>query len=392
VNALLRRVHIPDLLFFSLVIFLASLGLVMVYSSSSVSALDHFGDSWFYLKRQAVFLAAGFSVMFLVLASDYHKWVRYGGWLLLASILSLMLIYVPGIGYSAGGALRWISLGGIGVQPAEFAKLACIVYMTWALVRKGENASSFTYGLLPMGIVAGLLAGLILMQPDFGNAVVLVFLAGVMVFLAGARISYLISVVLFSLPLVWALVMGKEYRRRRLMAFLDPWADMQNTSYQIVQSFTAFSQGGLWGSGLGNSREKLYYLPEVHTDFIGSVIGEELGFFGMALLAMAFALLVIRGYRIAMRAADPTGFLLASGCTTLIGIQAVLNLFVIMGLVPTKGLPLPFLSHGGSALITTFFACGMIQSVGRQAVLEGPLPSYPWLRKWGLGSPARVNS
>lgn len=383
VNALLRRVHIPDLLFFSLVIFLASLGLVMVYSSSSVTALDRYGDSWYYLKRQAVFLVAGFSAMFLVLTTDYHRWVRMGGWILGLTLVALALIFIPGVGHRAGGALRWLSLGGFALQPAEFAKLSCVIYMTWALVRKGENARSFTYGLLPMGIVAGLLAGLILLQPDFGNAVVLVFLAGVLIFLAGARVSYLISIVLFSLPLVWALIMGKDYRRRRLLAFLDPWSDMQNTSYQIVQSFTAFSQGGLMGTGLGNGKEKLYYLPEVHTDFIGAVVGEELGFIGITVLVLCFMLLVWRGYRIAMRAPDPTGFLLAAGCSTMIGIQGLLNLCVIMGLMPTKGLPLPFMSHGGSALLVTFIACGLIQSVGCRSVLEGPVPHYPWLKKWG---------
>jgi cell division protein FtsW len=234
-----------------------------------------------------------------------------------------------------------------------------------------------------MATVAGLLAGLILLQPDFGNAVVLLFLAGVLIYLAGARASYLISIVLFSLPVVWGLVMGKEYRRRRLLAFLDPWSDMQNTSYQIVQSFTAFSQGRIFGSGLGNGQEKLYYLPEVHTDFIGAVIGEELGFIGICVLILCFLALIWRGYRIALRASDPTGFLLAAGCTTMIGIQSLLNLCVIMGLLPTKGLPLPFISHGGSALLVTFLACGLIQSVGREAVFDGPVPQYPWLKHWG---------
>ena len=383
-NAFLRRMHIPDLFFFSIVIGLASLGLLMVYSSSSVTALDRFDDSWFYLKRQAVFLIAGFTCMFLVLATDYHRWVRAGGWLLGASVLSLCLLFVPGLGHRVGGGLRWLSFGGVGLQPAEFAKLACILYMTWALVRKGDSVRTFTYGLLPMGLVAGVLAGLLLMQPDFGNAVVLVFIAGVLIYLAGARISYLIGIVLWALPVMWALIMGTEYRKRRLLAFLDPWNDPRNTSYQIVQSFTAFSQGGLFGTGLGNSKEKLYYLPEVHTDFIGSVLGEELGFVGLTVVILCFLMLVIRGYRIAMRAPDPTGFLLAAGCSTLIGIQAMLNLCVIMGLVPTKGLPLPFFSHGGSAVLVMFIACGFIQSVGRQANLEGPIPPSSWLKRWGL--------
>jgi len=383
VNAFLRKVQIPDLIFFSVLCFLASLGLVMVYSASGVTALDRFGDSWFYFKRQALFVVVGFSAMFFVLATPYQKWVRLGGWFLLISAIALAAIFIPGVGLKAGGAQRWLSFGGLGIQPSEFAKLGCVIYMTWALVRKGENAKSFTYGLLPMGIVAACLAGLMLAQPDFGNAVCLVLIAGAMIFLAGARMAYLIGIILWSLPVVWALIMGVEYRRKRLMSFLDPWSDPQHTSYQILQSFTAFYQGGLWGTGLGNSQEKLYYLPEVHTDFIGSVVGEELGFVGISFVAVCFLVLVIRGYRIAMRACDSTGFLLAAGCSTLIGLQALLNFFVIMGMVPTKGLPLPFFSHGGSALLVTFIACGLIQAVGRQAHLDGPAPKRQWMEHWG---------
>jgi len=384
-NALIKRVHIPDIVFFSIVVFLASLGLVMVYSASSVTALDRFGDSFFYLKRQAVFLLSGFALMFLVISSDYRKWVKLGGWILGLTLLMLLAIFIPGIGHKAGGAWRWISLGGFHLQPAEFAKISCILYLSWALVRKGEQTEKFVYGLLPMGLVAGLLSGLMLLQPDFGNSVLLFFVAGVLLYLSGAKTTHIISIVLFSLPLIYALVMGKEYRRRRLLAFLDPWSDMKNTSYQIVQSFTAFSQGGWFGTGLGNSQEKLYYLPEVHTDFIGAVIAEELGFFGIAVLVLCFLVLTLRGFRIALRARDATGFLLAAGCSTLIGIQGLLNLSVIMGLLPTKGLPLPFISHGGNSLLATFLACGLIQSVARFASFDGPVPDRPWLKKWGQG-------
>ena len=383
-NEFLRRVHIPDLLFFTLVTVLTSLGLIMVYSSSSVTALDRFGESTFYLKRQAVFVLAGYVTMFMVLASDYHRWTRMGGWILLATFAILGAMFIPGVGHRAGGALRWISFGGFSFQPAEFAKISCILYMTWALVRKGNNVTSFTYGLLPMGLVAGMLAGLLLLQPDFGNAVVLVLIAGILMFLAGCRLSYLLGVILWSLPVVWILIMGSEYRRNRMLSCLDPWADPQNTSYQILQSFTAFYSGGLWGTGLGNSKEKLYYLPEVHTDFIGAVVGEELGFIGLTLMVLCFLVLVLRGFRIAMRASDPTGFLLAAGCTSLLGLQAMLNLFVIMGLAPTKGLPLPFISHGGSSLFVSLIACGLIQSVARHSNnLVGKAPHYPWLSRWG---------
>jgi len=353
-------------LFFALVLVLALFGLVMVYSASSVIALDRYADSWFYFKRQLVFILGGFFCMGLALATDYHRWVRSGGYILGAAILMLIAVHIPGIGVKVGGAQRWLLIGGVRFQPAEFTKIACVVYMAWALVRKGDNVKSFTYGLLPMGLVAGLLAGLLLLQPDFGNAVVLVFVSGVMLFLAGGRIAYLLGTAAVCAPVAWALVMGADYRKRRLLAFLDPWADPQNTSYQIVQSFTAFFSGGVWGQGLGNGQEKLHYLPEVHTDFIAAVVGEELGVIAVIVLILAFLLLVYRGYRIARNAKDRSGFLLAAGCTTLIGLQAVLNLGVVMGLLPTKGLPLPFISHGGSSLIMTFLACGLILSVAQK--------------------------
>jgi cell division protein FtsW len=375
----LNKIQIPDVLFFSVLIILSGLGLVMVYSASSITAWDRFQDSAFYLKRQSLFLVCGLLSMFFIMATDYNRWVKWGGYILGFTSLLLVLVFIPGFGHKAGGAQRWIDLGGFAVQPGEFAKLSCILYMTWALVRKGENVKSFTYGLLPMGLVAGLLAALLLKQPDFGNAVVLFLISGVLIFLAGARISYLIAVIVWSLPVLFVLIMGVDYRRKRLMTFLDPWSDPQHTSYQIIQSFTAFFQGGISGTGLGNSKEKLYYLPEVHTDFIGSVLGEELGFLGVVLVVGLFLVLIIRGYRIAGRAADATGFLLAAGCTTLIGLQALLNFCVILGLVPTKGLPMPFFSHGGSALLVTLISCGFIQSVARKSQLEGPVPFRTWL-------------
>lgn len=373
---------VPDLLFLSAVLLLAGLGLVMVYSASSVTALERYQDSWHYLKRQLAFDLAGLVGMFLLMTANYQRWVRWGGWLLGASALGLVLLYVPGLGVRVGGALRWLSFGGIRIQPAEMAKLSCVLYMAWALVRKGPNVTTFTYGLLPMLLVAGVMAGLLMKQPDFGNAVLLVTLSLVMIFLAGGKVSYLLGVMLTASPLVYWAIMGEDYRRKRLLSFLNPWEDPSHTSYQIVQSFAAFFSGGFWGRGLGNSQEKLYYLPEVHTDFIGSVIGEELGFVGFAIMIFAFWVIIVRGYRIALRAPDSMGFLLAAGCTTLIGLQAVLNMMVITGLVPTKGLPLPFISHGGSSLVMIFLACGFIQSVGRRAKLSGTAPDSPWLRKW----------
>ncbi len=337
----------------------------MVYSASSVIALDRYGDSLFYLKRQLTFLLGGFFALWILVETDYRRWMSWGAWILGLAFLLLLSLYIPGVGARVGGALRWISFGGFRLQPAEFAKLAVVIYMAWALARKGENIRSFYYGLLPMLVISGSLSFLILKQPDFGNAVLLMLISLTMIFLAGGRIGYMVGVLMAAAPVVVGLMVGAEYRKRRLLAFLNPWDDPQNISYQIVQSFTAFYSGGLWGRGLGNSQEKLHYLPEVHTDFIAAVVGEELGFIGIALLIITFFTLIIRGFQIALHARDRRGYLLAAGCTSLIGYQFLLNMAVVMGLLPTKGLPLPLLSHGGSSLISTFMCCGLILSVAR---------------------------
>ncbi len=379
----LRHLYIPDIGFFSTLLLLTGLGLVMVYSASGVMALDRYNDTWFFLKRQAAFVGVGLFLMMAISATDYRRVVKAGGWVLIVAIIGLILTLIPGLGANVNGAQRWLNVAGIRIQIAEFTKIALILYMTWALVRKGDQVRSFTYGILPMGVVTLVISGLLMKQPDFGNTVVLILIAGTLIFLAGGRIGYLVGAVLCCVPVTYFLIMGAAYRKRRLLAFLNPWDDPQNTSYQIVQSFTAFFSGGLLGTGLGNSKEKLYYLPEVHTDFIMSVVGEELGFIGVFGTILCFGFLILRGFRIALRASDPTGFLLAAGCSTLLGYQIILNLCVVMGLVPTKGLPLPFLSHGGSALIATFIACGLIQSVGRRAHMQGALKNSPWIKHWG---------
>jgi cell division protein FtsW len=362
---MIKRINIPDIFFFSLVLLLAAFGLIMVFSASSVVAMDRYGDALFYLKRQLTFLLGGFFTLWILVETDYRRWISWGGWILGGAFLMLMLVYVPGVGMRVGGALRWVSFGGFRLQPAEFAKLALVVYMSWALARKGDNIRSLYYGLLPMLGISAALAFLMLKQPDFGNAVLLMLLAITMVFLAGGRVGYLFGVLMLAAPVAISLIMGADYRKRRLLAFLNPWEDPQNTSYQIVQSFTAFYSGGLWGRGLGNSQEKLHYLPEVHTDFIAAIVGEELGFIGVALLILTFFVLIMRGFQIALHARDRSGFLLAAGCTSMLGYQFVLNFAVVMGLLPTKGLPMPLLSHGGSALISTLMACGLILSVAR---------------------------
>ena len=370
-QSILRRLHVPDIIFFAAVIVLTGFGLVMVYSASSVSALERFGDSLYYLKRQLVFAGAGLVSMFLVLSTDYQRWVKLGAVWLAVGAAGLVMLHIPGLGVRAGGALRWVSIGGLTLQPSEFVKLACLLYYSKILVKKHHEIEKSFQAMLPFLGVAAVMGGLLLTQPDFGNAVIVCTLTWLMLLYAGAPLKYLFGMVLGALPLVYILIAGKSYRLARLTAFLDPFADPLGSGYQIVQSFLAFFSGGLFGSGLGNSQEKLYYLPEIHTDFISAVVGEELGFLGMFFMIACFAVLLVRGFRIALRARDRMGFLLAAGCTSMLALQAFLNMCVVMGMLPTKGLPLPFISHGGSSLLVSFLACGMIQSVARVSSAAG---------------------
>ncbi|NCN26642.1 putative lipid II flippase FtsW [bacterium] len=362
-NSFFRRWEKADLPFLLATIALLVLGLVFLYSATCVMASEKFGDSFYYLKRQGSFALLGLLAMTIIQGGNYQRFCRLGAPLVIISLLCFSLLLVSGIGDEANGAVRWLKIGWLRFQPAEFAKIACVLYMSWALSKKGDQVKTFTYGILPMFVVCGSMLIFLLAQPDLGNAVVLGVITLAMLFLAGARVSYLAVFIVGSLPVLYFLIMGAEYRKRRMLAFLDPWHDPQNTSYQIVQSFTGFFKGGLWGQGLGNSQEKLYFLPEVHTDFIGSVVAEELGFIFFVALLCLFAFLIFRGLLIGARAQSKSGFLLAAGCSTLLGLQIVLNLSIIMGLLPTKGLPLPFVSNGGSSLLATLILCGLILSV-----------------------------
>lgn len=365
-NKVLKRWENTDSLFLLATVILLMLGLVFLYSSTCVMAQEKFGDSFYFLKRQILFAAVGVIGMYFIQGSNHEIFSRMGAATVLISIFLFGLLFVPGIGEEANGAVRWFSVGPIRFQPGEFAKIACVLYMSWALSKKGEKVKSFKYGVLPMLVVSGSLLIFLLAQPDLGNAVVVALLTLAMLFIAGARTSYLLIGVFSAIPTLYWLIMGAEYRKRRLLAFLDPWSDPQNTSYQIIQSFTGFYKGGIWGQGLGNSQEKLYFLPEVHTDFIGSVIAEEIGFVGLVAIILLYIFLILRGFIIGARSKSKSGFLLASGCATLLGVQAFLNLAIIMGLLPTKGLPLPFVSHGGSSLVATLILCGLILSVSRK--------------------------
>lgn len=344
---------------------LTCIGLVMVYSSSAIMAADRFHDGFYFIKRQLAYALIG--VLLLVAATyfNYQNWRKLAVIGLLASILLLSLIFVPGFGVRVGGAMRWLRLGGLTLQPAELVKLALVIYLAHSLTRKKEKVRLLGKGYLPYMMVLGLLLAVLLQQPDLGSAMIIAGVALSMLIVAGARWFYVVLTVLMSLPLVYFLVMQVEYRRRRIMAFIDPWEDPFDSGFQIIQSLVAFGKGGLFGQGLGIGEQKLYYLPEAHTDFIFSVIGEELGLVGVLLVAALFLLLVMRGLRIALGCEDPFGRNLAFGLSLLLGLEAFVNLAVCLGLLPTKGLALPFVSYGGTSLLVSLIAVGILLNISQ---------------------------
>ena len=351
-----------DLVILLMAAALTCFGVVMVYSASSVMAAKKFHDSFFYLKRQGIYAILGFGVMWGVMRIDYQQLRKYAVPLLFGCLALLVLVFVPGIGGTAKGASRWIRLPGFNFQPAELAKLALIIFMAYSLDRKQEQIRWFK-GLVPYMVVLMVMIGLLMIQPDMGSSMTLAGVAMVMLFAGGMRVSHVISIVMFSAPFVYYAIRHKEYRWRRIMSFLNPWADPSNTGFQIIQSWLAFGTGGVGGQGLGEGKQKLFYLPEAHTDFILSVIGEELGFIGTVTVAAMFFLLVHRSIRVAIHAEDNFGRFLAFGIAVLLGVEAFVNIAVVMGLLPTKGLALPFISYGGSSLILSLVAVGILLNI-----------------------------
>lgn len=344
---------------------LALVGLVMMFSASAVMAGKKFDDSWYYLKRQLVWLTFGLILLHAVSRIDYIWWKRLSLPLLGLIAALLVMVLIPSIGEEKHGARRWLLLGPISIQPAEMAKLVVVIYLAGYLARKEDGLQDFSSGLLPPILVVGVFSGLVLREPDLGTVVVVGLVTGGLLFVGGARLSHLSALVLCAIPIGLALILTSPYRRPRLMAFLNPGSDLANAGHQITQSFLAFGSGGLFGVGLGEGKQKLLFLPEPHTDFVLALVGEELGFVGTCMIILLFAVFVIRGFQIATRARTPFGRYLGVGITTLIGIQALINAGVATGLLPTKGLTLPFVSYGGSSLVVSLTAVGMLLSISR---------------------------
>ena len=344
---------------------LICVGVVMVFSSSSLYALKELNNSAFFLQRHLFFLAVGLILMFSVMAIDYREIRKYTKPLLFIALVMLVLVLVPGIGKEISGARRWFRIGPFSFQPSEFAKIAVILYVADFLSRKQNKIRSFREGFLPLMFLLGVFCFLIHEQPDLGTTVFTALIVFVMLFVAGGRIAHLAVVFLASLPALYFLIMRVPYRAARIMAFLDPWQDSRGIGFQLTQSQIALGSGGIFGVGLGKSMQKLFYLPAAHTDFVFSIIGEELGLVGTLTIIVLFTLLIWQGARIAKRTDDSFGYFVSVGVVAMIGLQAVINIGVSIGAFPTKGLPLPFISYGGSALIFDMVAIGLLLNISR---------------------------
>jgi cell division protein FtsW len=363
-----RKLKSDNILFLATIL-LVALSIVMVYSASAPVALERYGRASVFLIKQAMWAAIGLPTLWIVMKVDYRT---YREPFFIWTCLGLVGLALVAVLFSApiNNARRWFGMAGIGVQPSEFAKLAAIFFIAALLERRMHRIDEVKYSLLPIGIVVAALVGLILLEPDFGTSMSLLLIAAAMIFAAGLNYRYIFGVLLAALPALYLILMGASYRRRRLLAFLNPWDDPLGDGFQIIQSLIAVGTGGVWGKGLMNGVQKLFYLPEPHTDFIYSVISEELGLVGATAVLACFAVITWRGMRAATRAPDSFGAFLAIGLTTMIAVQALVNISVVLGLMPTKGIPLPFVSAGGSSLLINLIGMGILLNVSQHASSE----------------------
>ena len=353
----------PDITLLVVTIILVVIGTVMIYSSSSIIAMEKYGDGYHYIKKQIVFVLLGFGVMMGVSRIPYRYWGKAAYPAVLVSIALLTLLIIPGFGTTVGGATRWFRVAGISFQVSEMVKVVLVLFLAHYLTKKVNRIKEFSrVFLVPLALLL-IILGLILRQPDFGTAVIMVIVFMLMFYLAGSRVTYLAGLAATAIPAGAILIMQESYRMRRLLSFLNPWEDPGGTGFQIIQSFISFGSGGAFGVGLGNSMQKLFYLPEPHTDFILSVIAEEGGFIGIVIVVVLFSILVFRGFVISFRCDDLFGMLLASGLTAVIALGAFVNMAAVMGLVPTKGLVLPFLSYGGTSLVMCMMVIGILLNI-----------------------------
>jgi cell division protein FtsW len=354
-----------DPVLLALVLALLGFGVVMVYSASAVYAAQKFGAADYFLRRELLWCAIGLVGFAAFARTDYGR-LRRWVYPLLALTFAL-LVSVLLVGARINGARRWFHFAGVSFQPAELAKLAVVLYLAHSLAKKAEKVRTFTVGFLPHMAIAGAVMLLLLKQPDLGTAVILGLTTLLLLFVAGARVSYILIAFLAAAPVVYQAIVATPWRLRRMLAYIDPWPYRYDVGYQITESLISIGSGGLFGLGLGDGKQKLFFLPEAHTDYILAIVGEELGLVGLCCVAATFVLLVWRGARAALRARDAFGCYLGFGITALFALQAAVNLGVVLGSLPTKGLPLPFVSFGGSTLVVDLVAAGILLNISRGA-------------------------
>src|ERR1041385_2298169 len=356
----------PDRILFLVTLILVGFGVAMVFSSSAIVAKERFGDPNYFSLKQLISSALGLAVIFLMMKIDYHK---YRHPLIVFSTLAIVVALLLLVFFLAAAANthRWIQFSGFSVQPSEMAKLALILFLAYLLEKRKGNVNDLAFTLVPVAVVVSLLAGLIVFQPDLGTAVSLLAISVALLFVAGLDLRWIAASIIFGLPLFYLLVFRVKYRRDRILAFMNPWEQPLGRGFQIIQSLLSVASGGIAGLGFMEGKQKLFYLPEAHTDFIFAVVGEELGLIGTFALLGLFLVFFWRGVRASMRAPDLFGFYLALGITLMVCVQAFINMSVVLGLLPTKGIPLPFLSYGGSSFVVMLAAVGILLNVSQQA-------------------------
>jgi cell division protein FtsW len=351
---------------FAVTVAMLGLGLVMVWSASSGLAQERYGNAYYFLIRQVVWACVGLVCMVAAMRTDYRK-LRHPAVVYSAVVATLVLLIAVLFLPAVNDTHRWIRLGSLSLQPAEVAKLSTILFLAYHLERRGENVNEFLPSLFPVLLLLGWFTFLIFIQPDLGSAATVILIGCVMLFLAGVRLRYFAALAVLGLPVLYQAIMMAAYRRDRIEAYLNPWSDARGSGYQIIQSLIAVGTGGLSGVGLMEGRQKLFYLPYPYSDFIYAVIGEELGLLGAGAVVLGFVLLLWRGVRAAWQAPDAFGTFLAAGLTLSIVLQGLINVSVVLGLLPTKGIPLPFISAGGSSLLFTLVSVGLLLNITQHA-------------------------
>ena len=345
------------------VLLLVGIGVVMVYSASSALALKKFGNEYYFLKKQAVFALIGFLALLICRYFPYRTFRSLTYPMVVLALGLLLAIQLSAWGVSAGGSARWLRFNEISFQPSEFARFSLIIFLGYSMSKKGDRLKDLYVGFLPHILVLGAFMTLIILQPDFGSVVILGVITWFMLFVGGARILHLLASLMVLVPFLYFYMIHAEYRLKRIMSFLDPWQYSTDEGYQIIHSLMAFGSGGIWGAGVGNGFQKLFYLPEPHTDFIFSVIGEELGLLGVLAILGLYGIILWRGISIARNSGDEFGTFLAFGMTLALGLQVCTNMGVTLGLLPTKGLTLPFLSYGGTSLLINMASIGILMNI-----------------------------